>query len=289
MSFSCLAGKPLRSECAAMQTIEANGAVIPSIGLGTWELRGRTCARIVEQAIKLGYRHIDTAQVYENEREVGEGLRASGVRRDEMFLTTKVWTTHFAPHDLERSVKESLVRLRLSEVDLLLLHWPNPQVPLAETLGALAHARQLGLARHVGVSNFTVALIEEAVAASPAPLACDQVEYHPYLDQTKVREACARHGLAMVAYSPVAKGRIKSDATLARIGRAHGKTPAQVCLRWLVQQGVAAIPRTSRIERLSENIDLFDFALSVEEMHEVFQMGGADGRMTDFAFAPKWD
>jgi 2,5-diketo-D-gluconate reductase B len=289
MSFSCLAGKPLRSECAAMQTIEANGAVIPSIGLGTWELRGRTCARIVEQAIKLGYRHIDTAQVYENEREVGEGLRASAVRRDEMFLTTKVWTTHFAPHDLERSVKESLVRLRLSEVDLLLLHWPNPQVPLAETLGALAHARQLGLARHVGVSNFTVALIEEAVAASPAPLACNQVEYHPYLDQTKVREACARHGLAMVAYSPVAKGRIKSDATLARIGRAHGKTPAQVCLRWLVQQGVAAIPRTSRIERLSENIDLFDFALSVEEMHEVFQMGGADGRMTDFAFAPKWD
>src|SRR3569832_1923139 len=138
MSFSCLAGKPLRSECAAMQTIEANGAVIPSIGLGTWELRGRTCARIVEQAIKLGYRHIDTAQVYENEREVGEGLRASGVRRNEMFLTTKVWTTHFAPHDLERSVKESLVRLRLSEVDLLLLHWPNPQVPLAETLGALA-------------------------------------------------------------------------------------------------------------------------------------------------------
>src|SRR5690349_21206428 len=138
-----------------MQTIEANGASIPAIGLGTWELRGRTCARIVEQAIKLGYRHIDTAQVYENEREVGEGLRASGVRRDEMFLTTKVWTTHFAPRDLERSVKESLVRLRLPEVDLLLLHWPNPHVPLAETLGALAHARQLGLARHVGVSNFT--------------------------------------------------------------------------------------------------------------------------------------
>jgi 2,5-diketo-D-gluconate reductase B len=289
MSFSCLAGKPLRSECAAMQTIEANGAVIPSIGLGTWELRGRTCARIVEQAIKLGYRHIDTAQVYENEREVGEGLRASGVRRDEMFLTTKVWTTHFAPHDLERSVKESLVRLRLSEVDLLLLHWPNPQVPLAETLGALAHARQLGLARHVGVSNFTVALIEEAVAASPAPLACDQVEYHPYLDQTKVREACARHGLAMVAYSPVAKGRIKSDATLARIGRAHGKTPAQVCLRWLVQQNVAAIPRTSRIERLSENLDIFDFALSEAEMRQITLMGSAKGRLTDFGFAPKWD
>jgi 2,5-diketo-D-gluconate reductase B len=272
-----------------MQTVEANGASIPAIGLGTWELRGRTCARVVEQAIKLGYRHIDTAQVYENEREVGEGLRASGVRRDEVFLTTKVWTTHFVPHDLERSVKESLARLRLPEVDLLLLHWPNPHVPLAETLGALARARQLGLTRHVGVSNFTVALIEEAVAASPAPLVCNQVEYHPYLDQTKVREVCAHHGLAVVAYSPVAKGRIKSDAMLARIGQAHGKTPAQICLRWLVQQGVAAIPRTSRVERLSENIDLFDFALSVEEMDEIFDMGGAEGRMTDFAFAPKWD
>jgi 2,5-diketo-D-gluconate reductase B len=272
-----------------MPMIGANGASIPAVGLGTSELRGRTCARIVEQAIKLGYRHIDTAQVYENEREVGEGLRASGIRRDEVFLTTKVWTTHFAPHDLERSVKESLVRLRLSEVDLLLLHWPNPHVPLAETLGALAHARQLGLARHVGVSNFTVALIEEAVAASSAPLACNQVEYHPYLDQTMVREACAYHGLAVVAYSPVAKGRIKSDATLARIGQAHGKTPAQVCLRWLVQQGVAAIPRTSRVERLSENIDLFDFTLSDDEMDEIFHMGGAEGRMTDFAFAPKWD
>jgi diketogulonate reductase-like aldo/keto reductase len=145
-----------------MLFVEANGAKIPAIGLGTWELRDRTCARIVEQAIRLGYRHIDTAQVYENEREVGEGLRASGIRRAEMFVTTKVWTTHFAPHELERSTKESLGRLRLTEVDLLLLHWPNPHVPLAETLGALAHAKQLGLARHIGVSNFTVALIEEA-------------------------------------------------------------------------------------------------------------------------------
>jgi len=145
-----------------MHFVEANGAKIPSIGLGTWELRGRTCARIVEQALKLGYRHIDTAQVYENEREVGEGIRASGVKRSEVFLTTKVWTNHFAPNDLERSAKESLVKLRTSEVDLLLLHWPNPQVPLAETLGALAHAKQMGLTRHIGVSNFTVALIEQA-------------------------------------------------------------------------------------------------------------------------------
>ena len=177
----------------------------------------------------------------------------------------------------------------MSEVDLLLLHWPNPQVPLAETLGALAHVKKLGMTRHIGVSNFTVALIEEAVAACPEPLVCDQVEYHPYLDQTKVREACARHGMAVVAYSPVAKGRIKSDETLARIGRAHGKTAAQVCLRWLVQQNVSAIPRTSRIERLSENIDIFDFALSDEEMRQISRMGSAKGRLTDFGFAPKWD
>src|ERR1700738_2600448 len=251
---------PVRSS-SAMQYVEANGAKIPAIGLGTWELSGRACARLVEQAVRLGYRHIDTAQVYENEREVGEGLRASRVKRDEVFVTTKIWTNHFAPNDLERSTKESLTKLRLSEVDLLLLHWPNPHVPLSETLGALAHAKQLGMAKHIGVSNFTVALIEEALAACPEPLVCDQVEYHPYLDQTKVREACAQ----------------------------HGKTAAQVCLRWLVQQNVSAIPRTSKIERLSENIEIFDFELSEEEMGKISQMGSAKGRLTDFGFAPKWD
>src|SRR5205085_9431350 len=179
-----------------MRFVEANGAEIPAIGLGTWELRGPTCARLVEQALKLGYRHIDTAQVYENEREVGQGLRSSRVRRDEVFVTTKVWTTHFAPNDLERSTRESLARLRMKEVDLLLLHWPNPRVPLPETLSALAHVKQRGWARHIGVSNFTVALIEEAVAACPEPLICDQVEYHPYLDQSRVLRACADHGMA---------------------------------------------------------------------------------------------
>src|SRR6201992_462576 len=218
-----------------MQFVEANGAKIPSIGLGTWELRGRTCARIVEQAVKLGYRHFDTAQIYENEREVGEGIRASGIKRDEMFVTTKVWTTHFAPNELERSAKESLVKLRMPYVDLLLLHWPNPHVPLSETLGALARVKQASRAKHIGVYNFTVALIEEAVAACPEPLVCNQVEYHPYLEQDKVLCVCASRGWAVVAYSPIAKGRIKSDETLASIGKVHGKTAAQVCLRWLIQ------------------------------------------------------
>src|SRR5262249_14420296 len=152
-----------------MLFVEANGAKIPALGLGTWELSGRTCARVVEQALRLGYRHIDTAQVYDNEREVGDGGRASGVRRDDGFVTTKGRANHFPPHDLERSVKESLVRLRLPLVDLLLLHWPNPHVPLAETLGALAHAKRPGLTRNIGVSNFTVALIEEATALCPEP------------------------------------------------------------------------------------------------------------------------
>jgi diketogulonate reductase-like aldo/keto reductase len=179
--------------------------------------------------------------------------------------------------------------LRLTEIDLLLLHWPNPHVPLSETLGALAHARQLGLTRHIGVSNFTVALIEDAVAACAEPLVCDQVEYHPYLDQTKVKAACAAHDMALVAYSPVAKGRIKNDRALALIGKRHHKTAAQICLRWLVQQNVVAIPRTSKLERLSENIDVFDFELSDEEMNQISAMGSASGRLTDYGFAPKWD
>jgi diketogulonate reductase-like aldo/keto reductase len=263
-----------------MLFVEANGARIPAIGLGTWELSGRTCARVVEQALRLGYRHIDTAQVYDNEREVGDGLRASGVRRDDIFVTTKVWTNHFAPHDLERSVKESLVRLRLPAVDLVLLHWPNSHVPLEETLGALAHAKRMGLTRHIGVSNFTVALIEQAVALSPEPLVCNQA---------KVRAACDQHGMTLVAYSPIARGRIKADQTLAGIGRAYHKTPAQICLRWLVQQNVSAIPRTSRVERLSENIEIFDFELSDDEMAQVAALASPKGRLTDFGFAPKWD
>src|SRR5437588_10210860 len=161
---------------AETHVVEAHGARIPLIGLGTWDLRGRTCARIVEQALRLGYRHIDTAEMYDNEREVGEGLRASGIKRGEIFVTTKVWPSHFAPRELERSAKESLVKLRLPEVDLLLLHWPNPQIPLAETLGALCKIKNAGLARAIGVSNFTVALLDAATKLASEPLVCDRVE-----------------------------------------------------------------------------------------------------------------
>ncbi|MCD0415915.1 aldo/keto reductase [Rubrivivax sp. JA1024] len=276
-------------ETAEAHFIEAHGARIPALGLGTWELSGHVCSRTVEQALRLGYRHIDTAQIYANERDVGEGIRNSHIRREQIFVTTKVWTTHFAPNDLIRSAKESLVKLRLSEVDLLLLHWPNSHVPLAETLGAMARVRELGLTRHIGVSNFTVALLAEAVAVCPAPLVCNQVEYHPFLDQQKVLAACRSHGLALVAYSPIARGNAKKSEVLTKIGTAHDKTAAQVCLRWLIQQNVAAIPRSSRLERLAQNIDVFDFELSEAEMQEIFTLGSSKGRLTTTATAPAWD
>ncbi len=272
-----------------MQTIEAHGARIPLLGLGTWELRGRQCARLVEQALRLGYRHIDTAQIYENERDVGEGIRASGIKRSEVFVTTKVWMAHFAPNDLQRSVKESLVKLRLTDVDLLLLHWPNPQIPLSETLGALCRVKQEGYTRHIGVSNFTVALIEAAVQFSTEPIVTNQIELHPYLDQSKVIAACKRHGISITAYCPIARGRAGSDEVLARIGRGHGKTASQVSLRYLVQQGFVVIPRTSRVERLSENMAIFDFELTAKEMDEIRGLAHASGRLLDVAWAPRWD
>jgi 2,5-diketo-D-gluconate reductase B len=271
--------------------VEAKGARIPLAGLGTWDLRGRTCARVVEQALRLGYRHIDTAEMYDNEREIGEALRASGVPRNDVFVATKVWPSHFAPRELLRATKESLVRLRMSEVDLLLLHWPNQQIPLSETLGALSKVKQDGMTRHIGVSNFNTTQLEEATALSTEPLVCNQFEMHPFLDQSKLVAACRNKGMAVVAYSPVARGRAKSDAVLARIGQEHGKTAAQVSLRYLVQQDIVVIPRTSKIERLEENISIFDFALSETEMAEIASLDQRDGRIVDWSFtgSPKWD
>lgn len=272
-------------------SIEANGAKIPLVGLGTWELHGRTCARAVEQALRLGYRHVDTAEMYDNERDVGDGIRGSGVKRNELFITTKIWPTHFAPRALERAARDCLVRLRLSEVDLLLLHWPNPQIPLSETLGALDKVKRDGLARNIGISNFTVAQIEEAVAISTEPLVCDQVECHPYLDQSKVIAACHAHGMAVVAYSPIARGNAKNDKVLARIGAAHKKTAAQISLRYLVQQNIVVIPRTSKVERLTENAALFDFTLGDHEMAEIAALARRDGRLVDWSYSgsAKWD
>jgi 2,5-diketo-D-gluconate reductase B len=274
-----------------MHTVDSNGAAIPALGFGTWELRDAQARQMVEAALEIGYRHIDTAQMYSNEAEVGAALKASGLKRQELFVTTKVWPDRFRDGALQRSVAASLERLQLAAVDLLLLHWPNPDVPLAETIGALNDCAARGWARHIGVSNFTTAMVEEAVRLSERPLATDQVEYHPFLSQDAVLATCRRHGLALTAYCPLARGRVFKDATLARIGQRHGKTVGQVALRWLVQQeGVVAIPRSSSPEHARSNFAIFDFALSEREMAEIKALGAPAGRIVDVAgLAPSWD
>ena len=268
--------------------VEAKGFRIPLAGLGTWALRGRDCARLVEQAIRIGYRHIDTAQMYENEETVGEGVRASSMR-GEVMVTTKVQPTNLSPPDLERSVKQSLAKLRIDHIDLLLIHWPNPRVPLAETLGAMAKVKQEGFVRAIGVSNFTVALLDEATKVSTEPLVCNQIECHPFLNQDKVIAACKKLGMALVAYSPIARGGAKGNTVLERIGQAHGKSAAQVSLRYLVQQGIVVIPRTSKRERLEENFAIFDFDLTDAEMREIHGLSAANERIVDWTWSPNWD
>ena len=273
----------------ATHVVEAHGARIPLIGLGTWELRGRTCARVVEQALERGYRHVDTAELYDNEREVGEGLRTAGIKRDEVFITTKVWPSHFAPRELERSAQASLARLELSHVDLLLLHWPNLQIPLRDTLGALCKVKRMGLTRHIGVSNLTVALIEEAVKLADEPLVCNQIEVHPFIDQDKVMAVCRGYGLAVTAYCPLARGKVPGNEVLARIGKTRGKSAAQVALRYLVQQGIVAIPRTPNPDHLAANLAVFDLNLSDAEMAEIDKLKQARMRVVNPPHAPRWD
>jgi 2,5-diketo-D-gluconate reductase B len=259
--------------------VESSGARIPLIGLGTWDLRGKSCARMVEQALGLGYRHIDTAAMYRNEDQVGEGLRASGVSREEVFITTKVWSSDLRARDFERSTEDSLKKLKLPNVDLLLIHWPNSSVPLKETVGALSKMKREGLARHVGVSNFNPALIEQAVKFSTEPLVNNQIECHPYFDQAKTIAASRKVGMTVTAYSPIARGRVHSDAVLSRIGKAHGKTAAQACLRYLVQQDIIVIPKTSHSERLKENSEIFDFKLAPAEMKEIAALASPRGNI----------
>ena len=273
-----------------MQIVEAHGARIPIIGLGTWQLNDDTGVRMVREALQIGYRHIDTAAMYGNEAEVGEGIRASGVPRDDVFLTTKVWPDNLGARDFRRSVEQSLAKLKLPYVDLVLIHWPNPRIRLSETIPAMAGVKRDGLARHVGVSNFTVALIEEAAKLSDE-LVTNQIELHPYLDAGKVIAACRRHGLSVTAYCPIARGSAVGDKIMGRIGAAHGKSAAQVCLRYLVQQGIIVIPRTSKSERLRENFAIFDFSLSEAEMGEIAELARpkGSGRVVNLAHAPEWD
>jgi len=272
-----------------MDVVKANGAAVPVLGLGTWQLNGSVGSRVTEQALRLGYRHLDCALIYGNEKEVGEGLHASGVKRDDVFITTKVPHTELAPPALERAVKQSLKNLRVSDVNLLLIHWPNPHIPLSETLGTMAKMKKEGYTRHIGISNFTVALVEEAVKLSPEPIVTNQIEWHPFLDESKVKATCSKHGIAVTAYCPIARGRAVGDEVLTSIGKKYGKTAGQVSLRWLVQKGAIVIPRTSKIERLSENMAIFDFALSAQDVAAVDALSRPAGRVVNVGWAPNWD
>ena len=246
------------------------GGAMPVLGMGTWQLRGRDCREAVRTALALGYRHLDTAEMYGNEAEVGEGLRASGVDRGEVFLTTKVWPQHFRAPALRRAADDSLRRLGVEHVDLLLLHWPSDDVPLAETVGALNEVAAQGKTRAIGVSNFSAGLLQEAVALSTAPIVCDQVQLHVLNPQAALRRRARAEGIAVTAYSPLAKGRLAGHPVLARIGERYGKSASQVAIRWLVQQdGVSAIPKATREPNLRANLDVFDFALDDDDLAEL--------------------
>lgn len=274
-------------EATAVTTLNVRGIEIPKLGLGTWQLSGENCVEAVCDAIELGYRHIDTAHAYGNEAQVGRGIRDSGRNRDEMFLTTKLWYTDLRAVAVHDQVEQSLRDLRTEYIDLLLVHWPNRRVPLAETLAAMLEARDAGRVRHVGVSNFPSLLLREAL--EHAPLICDQVEYHPYLGQPHVFDVAREHELMVTAYSPLAQGTVLRDRTIGEIAETHERTPAQVALRWLLDQPlVAAVPKAASREHRAANLDVFDFELTDDERARIAALERGY-RTIDPPWAPAWD
>lgn len=274
-----------------MKIVSSNGAQIPGLGFGTYKLEAYECIDMVESALRLGYRHIDTAQIYKNESEVGQGIKASELARESIFLTTKVWINRFRNGDLQRSVEASLEKLNTPYVDLLLLHWPNPEVPLAQTIKALNEVKNQGLAKNIGVSNFTSKLIKEAVQLSENPIVNNQVEYHFLLDQDPLLKECRKHGISLTAYSPLAQGKLLSNEVLKIIAGRLERSPAQVALRWLYQQdGVIAIPKTANKDRAQANLETTSFELSPEEMQELNALKSPNGRFVDpEGLSPEWD
>ena len=265
----------------ASPTLSAHGAAIPALGFGSSPMTGGLSPDTVVAALHAGYRHIDTAWKYGTERAVGEAMRTSGVPRKEIFLTTKVSHEYLRADAFAKSVDESLAALKVGYVDLLLVHWPNPEIALSETMPALAKAKRQGLARHIGVANFNIALLDQAIKLCPEPLAALQAEYHPYLDQTKLLNAVRQRGMVFIAYCPLGRGRLFSDPVLAEIAKARGKSIAQVALRWLTQQNVAAIPRSSNPQRIADNFKVFDFTLSDDEMRRISALKRPNGRIAN--------
>jgi 2,5-diketo-D-gluconate reductase B len=274
-------------EATAATTLTIQGVEIPKLGFGTWQLTGRACAEAVRDALELGYRHVDTARAYGNEAQVGRGLQRAAVDRGEIFLTTKLWYDRLRAGQVREQLAGALRDLGTDYVDLLLIHWPNPGVPLTETLGAMAQLREEGKVRHLGVSNFPSRLVCEALEL--APIVCDQVVYHPYLGQPALLELARERDLMLTAYSPLAHGAVPRDPVLREIGEAHGKSPGQVVLRWLLDQPqVAAVPKASSHEHRAANLDVYDFELSDADRDRIagLQRGL---RTADPGWAPEWD
>ena len=274
-----------------MQTVNANGAVIPALGFGTFRMSGTDVLRMVPAVLNQGYRHIDTAQIYGNEAEVGQAIVQSGVARGDIFLTTKVWVDHYPRAAFLRSVDESLAKLKTDYVDLLLLHWPNEKVSLAEQIDALNTVHDAGKVRHIGVSNFSTALMAEAERLSRAKLVTNQIEWHPYIDQKIVYQAARDAGMSLTAYYAMADGKVFDDTTLKSIAAKHGKSVAQVVLRWLIQhEGVVTLSKTVSEARAASNAAIFDFKLSTHEMAAITALARPDGRIVSPpGLAPAWD
>ncbi len=277
----------------AIPHVKVQDASIPAIGLGTWPLKGEECETAVVTALGCGYRHIDTAAMYGNEAEVGRGLKASPVSRADIWVTTKVWADDIGAGDLERSAEKSLKALNLDQVDLLLIHWPNPAIPLRDSIAALCSAKRRGLTRHIGISNFPSALMRDAAKLTTEPIVTNQIEYHPHLDQRKVLAEAEKLGMSVTAYCPLGRGSIGgvlSEPVVTAIAERHGKTPAQVVLRWHLQQpGVVTVPKSATPSRIVENLQVVGFTLDGEEMAKLSSLARADGRIVKPAVQPKWD
>lgn len=275
-----------------MTIVSANGAQIPALGFGTFRMSEHNVAAVLPAALRTGFRHVDTAQIYGNEGAVGAAIRSSGVPRDEIFLTTKVWVANFSPRAFARSVEDSLRKLQTDYVDLLLLHWPNgSDVPRDVQIAELNAVLERGMTRHIGISNYSIAQMHEAATLSAAPLVTNQVEYHPFLDQDRLLATARDLGMSVTAYYAMADGRSATDPVLREIGAHHGKSAAQVALRWLIQQSdVVALSKTAKLERLEENFAIFDFGLSDDEMRTIGDLATPDGRIiSPPGLAPDWD
>lgn len=264
---------------------------IPAFGLGTFRLKGQQVIDSVTMGLELGYRHIDTAQIYENEAEVGQAIAERPVPREELFVTTKIWTSNLGADRLLPSLEESLNKLRLERVDLTLVHWPSPndELAVADYLARMVEAKARGLTRAIGISNFTVAHMQQAIDAIGAEnIATNQVEVHPFLQNRKVIDFARQHGIHITAYMPLAYGKVMQDETLKRIGQAHNASPAQVALAWLLQQGFAVIPSSTKRENLAANLAAQQLRLTDEEMQQIATLDRNE-RLANPGFAPEWD